>query len=161
MTDYRASLQNKLDKLEEQLKKVVEKLKKVEEERKRILSAIDVLDEIDSDTSSSGNSRSGARRGTITHAILSCLESSEEMLTTREIYDHVTQERTVSRPVFQTALHRLRKYSKIFKEDNLWGLAGYEYTNESESTDHEDLASKVTSPIGKLPTIEIGKLMKT
>ena len=144
MTDYRASLQNKLDKLEE--------------ERKRILSAIDVLDEIDSelsrsDTSSDDKSRSGARPGTITHAILSCLESSDEMLTTRQIYELVKQERTVSRTVLQTALHRLRKHSKIFKEENLWGLAGYVYESESDSTDHEVPAPKFT--------FEFDKILKT
>lgn len=129
MTDYRTSLQDKLEKLEK--------------ERKRILTAIGVLDEIDSESprsgpSSNGESRSGVKPGTITHAILSNLESSLEMLTTREIHVVVSQEREVSRPALYTALNRLRNGNKIFKEENLWGLTGCEYTNEPDSADHED-----------------------
>ena len=110
MTDYRASIKSKLAELDKQ--------------RESLLSALGVLDEIDSvvirDKTSS--KRPDATDGTLIDTVLNILIVRDQSMTTNDLYERVTLERETSKGSVNTALYRLRKRGKIFKEKNLWGL---------------------------------------
>ena len=128
MTDYRSSLKAKLAKLDK--------------ERDRLLTALGVLDELDSETlhaklSPNGVSRPETAIGTMIDAVVSNLQSSGQMMTARAIHEHLVQDREVSPAAVSTALNRLQKRGKVFREKRLWGLVGRDDSTElTASTEH-------------------------
>ena len=111
MEDYRmASLKSKLAKLDK--------------ERDRIMTTIDVLNEIDSvSVSPNGASQYTVKNGTMIDAILGILRSSGQMMTTADVYNQVNRDRTTTRPSVYSALSRLQKHGKVLKENHLWKMA--------------------------------------
>ena len=108
MTDYRASMKSKLAELDKQ--------------RESLLSALGILDEIDSGVirNKTSSKQPEATDGTLIDTLFNILRG--QSMTTNDLYDRVTPERETSKPSVHTALYRLRKRGKIFKEGNLWGL---------------------------------------
>ena len=108
MTDYRASIKSNLAELDKQ--------------RESLLSALGVLDEIDSGVirNKTSSKRPEATDGTLIDTVLNILR--DQIMTTNDLYGRVTLERETSKPSVHTALYRLRKRGKIFKEENLWRL---------------------------------------
>ena len=117
MTDYRIFAKLKLDEIER-------KRAELDNERERFLSALSVLDEADSNSLrtqiSNGDVSPKQKGGALIDTLLNILR--DQPMTANDLYGHVTLERETSKPSVHTALHRLRKRGKIFKEGNLWGL---------------------------------------
>ena len=118
MTDYRSSLKSKLA--------------DVDKERERLMSALGILDEIDSELirNKFSSKQPETTGGTLIDIIISIL--SERAMTTNDIYDRVTLDRETSKPSINTALYRLRKRGKVFKENKMWRLV-----EPTTSTEHQ------------------------
>ena len=108
MTDYRASIKSELAELDKQ--------------RESLLSALGVLDQIDSGVirNKTSSKRPEATDGTLIDTVLNILR--DQTMTTNDLYERVILERETSKGSVNTALYRLRKRGKIFKEKNLLGL---------------------------------------
>ena len=117
MTDYRIFAKLKLEEIER-------KRAELDNERERFLSALSVLDEADSNSLrtqiSNGDVSPKQKGGALIDTLLNILR--DQPMTANDLYGHVTLERETSKPSVHTALQRLRKRGKIFKEGNLWGL---------------------------------------
>ena len=103
------------------------KLVQIDKERHRILTALGVLDGIDSEDRqskvsalSSPYSKTG---GMLIDAVATLLESSSEMLSVQEIYGRIALERAVSSSaVIATCLSRLKRRGKIFRKNGRYGV---------------------------------------
>ena len=100
------------------------KLVELDKERERIMTTIDVLKELDSESVPPiGASQQTAKNGTMIDAILSILRPSGRMMKTNDIYNRVKQERnTTSKAAVYTALSRLQKRGKVFNDNGSWKL---------------------------------------
>ena len=117
MADYRSRLESKLKALES-------KIKPLEEERNRLMAALSVLKELDlEDTQGKSPENAGASKGTLIDAAAKVLESSDEMMTTREIEDRLKQDRIVSKGTVYVALSRLKDRGVVIREGRYWGWA--------------------------------------
>ena len=117
MTDYRIFAKSKLDEIER-------KRAELDNERERFLSALSVLDEADSNALrtqiSNGDVSPKQKGGTLIDTVLSILR--DQSMATKDVCESVMLGRETSRASVGTALHRLRKRGKIFKEGKLWIL---------------------------------------
>ena len=122
MVDYRIRLESKLKSLES-------KIKPLEEERKRLMGALRVLQELDSEDiqdeiPKDNNSLKTASVGTLIDAVTRIVELSGRMMTTKEVDDRVARERKVAKGSVYIALTRLKKRSVVFQDGRRWGLTG-------------------------------------
>ena len=125
MTDYRSSLKSKLSDIES-------KRADLAKESERLLLALGVLNEIDSELirDKPSSKQPKATDGTLIDSLISILRNRP--LTTNDIYQRVTLERETSKPSVNTALYRLRQRGKVFKEDDLWSLMEPEDSTEPQ-----------------------------
>ena len=109
MTDYRASIKSKLAELDKQ--------------RESLLSALGVIDGIDSE---SIRGRISPQKHIATHGvtladtIVSVL--GERAMVTNEIYGHVVLKYGTSKKTMVASLYRMRKRGKVVGKNGLWGL---------------------------------------
>ena len=98
------------------------KLAELDKQRESLLSALGILDEIDSGVirNKTSSKQPEATDGTLIDTVLNILR--DQSMTTNDLYDCVTPDRETSKASVHTALYRLRKRGKIFKEGKLWKL---------------------------------------
>ena len=125
MTNYRSSLESKLADIEA-------KLVDLNEEKERLLSALGVLDEIDSGLirDKTSSKHPGAKGGTLIDIVFSILR--ERSMTANDIYKRIGLKREASKASMHTALSRLRKRGKVSKEGDLWGVVGSNDSTEQQ-----------------------------
>ena len=130
MVDYRRRLESKLRRLESTIKPL-------EEERKRLMGALSVLQELDSEDiqtqlSENVSSQPTSKPGTLIEAVARVVESSGRLMTVKEIKSELSKERKASRGAVYTCLSRLRDRGVVVQHGpRLWGFAdgsGFEDT---------------------------------
>ena len=111
MTDYRASIKSKLAELDKQ--------------REPLLSALEVIDGIDSESIREKISpkKPIATNGvTLADTLVHVL--GERPMKTNEIYERVVRQHETSRHTMAAALYRLRKRGKVVGKGGMWRLPG-------------------------------------
>ncbi len=111
MTDYRAFIKAKLAGLDE--------------ERERLLTAIGLLDEAESESireKISPKKTTTTNGVTLADTLVRIL--GEREMTTNEIYGHVVLTHETSRHTMAASLYRLQKRGKIVGKGGLWKLLG-------------------------------------
>ena len=118
MVDYRSRLESKLNAIDS-------KIKPLEEERARLMGALSVLQELDSEnaeakTSKDDNSQTSTLRDSLIDTVAKILESSGRMMTTREIEDQLEPDRKVARGSVYIALTRLKNRDVVAQDGRKW-----------------------------------------
>ena len=119
MTDYRASIKSKLAELDKQ--------------RESLLSALEVIDGIDSESIREKISpkKPIATNGvTLADTLVHVL--GERPMKTNEIYERVVEQHETSRHTMAAALYRLRNRGKVVGKGGVWRLPGSTASTERQ-----------------------------
>ena len=126
MADYRAFCKSKLVAVES-------KQADLKKERERILSAIGLLDEADSESireKISPKKPIATNDVTLADTLVHVL--GERPMKTNEIYERAVRQHETSRNTMAAALYRLRKRGKIVGKGGLWRLPETTASNEQQ-----------------------------
>ena len=126
MTDFRAFCKSKLVEVES-------KQADLERERERILSALGLFDEAESESIRGKISpkKTIATHGvTLADTIVSVL--GERAIATNEIYERIVLKYETSKKTMVASLYRLRKRGKVVGKGGLWRLPGSTASTEPQ-----------------------------